>query len=42
MSEQDKIIEALKKGKMVIVRGASESRVKVEYPKNKVEVVVRS
>ncbi|MEM4429650.1 MAG: hypothetical protein QXM08_00620 [Thermofilaceae archaeon] len=42
MSEAEKIAEALRKGKMVIVKGACESKIKIEYPKDKVEVVVRS
>ncbi|MEM4975862.1 MAG: hypothetical protein QXT64_00885 [Desulfurococcaceae archaeon] len=41
MSEAERIAEALKKGKMVIVKGRCESKIKVEYPKDKVEVIVR-
>lgn len=41
MSEE-KISEALKKGKMVIIVGASDSRINIEYPRDKVEVIVRS
>jgi len=39
---EEKIIETLKKGKMVIVKGFCESKVRVEYPKDKVEVIVRN
>jgi len=42
LSEVERIMEALKKGKMVIVKGVCESKIKIEYPKDKVEVVVRS
>lgn len=38
---EEKVLEALKKGKMVVVVGACESKVKLEYPKDRVEVVVR-
>ncbi|MEM2447838.1 MAG: hypothetical protein QXT14_02670 [Candidatus Bathyarchaeia archaeon] len=42
MSARDREVEdALKQGKMVIVRGTCESRVKLEYPKDKVVVIVR-
>ncbi|MEM2946298.1 MAG: hypothetical protein QXI87_08135 [Thermoproteota archaeon] len=43
MSSKDEqvIAEALKQGKMVIVKGACESRVKLEYPKDKVVVITR-
>ncbi|MEM1710528.1 MAG: hypothetical protein QW820_06525 [Sulfolobales archaeon] len=42
MSEAEKIAEALKKGKMVIVKGFCDSKVRIEFPKDKVEVIVRS
>ncbi|MEM2550430.1 MAG: hypothetical protein QXZ14_12100 [Candidatus Jordarchaeales archaeon] len=41
MSVDKEVEEALKQGKMVIIRGACESKVKLEYPKDKVVVITR-
>ncbi|MEM0261750.1 MAG: hypothetical protein QXN17_03750 [Nitrososphaerota archaeon] len=42
MKIEENILDAIKKGKMVIVKGVCESKVKIEYPKDKIEVIVRS
>ncbi|MEM2195214.1 MAG: hypothetical protein QW803_12200 [Candidatus Methanomethylicia archaeon] len=42
MKIEENILEALKKGKMVIVKGVCESKVKIECPKDKIEIIVRS
>ncbi|MEM3484996.1 MAG: hypothetical protein QXI12_05190 [Candidatus Methanomethyliaceae archaeon] len=40
-SEVKTILDALKQGKMVIVKGVSESKVQITAPQDKVVVIVR-